>query len=281
MNEISDITTPVPFKVIEPRRGWLSMNWRELWHYRELLFFLTWRDVTVRYKQTVLGFLWAFIQPFMNLVVFSAIFGGLAKMDSEGYPYPIFLYSAMLPWQFFSGALSRSSLSIVGNARLITKVYFPRLIVPISSVGACLADFLISFSILFGLMMYYHITPGPIFLLIFALIPLTIITSLGIGIFISGFNATYRDFQYLVPFALQIWMFATPMVYPLSKIPEKWRWLIILNPMTGLVEAYRSAILNKPVLWDHLAISVAITMLLFIFGLYVFRRLESRFADIV
>jgi lipopolysaccharide transport system permease protein len=278
----TDSSAPVfPTRVIEPRRGWLAINWGEIWRYRELLYFLAWRDVTVRYKQTVLGILWAFIQPFFKLVVFSVIFGGLAKIDSEGFPYPIFVYAGLLPWQFFSESLGRSSSSVAGSANLITKVYFPRLIVPLSSAGACLVDFAISFAILFGLMLWYGV---PITLSTLAIVPLvvlTILAALGAGILLSAFNAAYRDFQYLIPFGIQIWFFLTPVVYPVRAIPQKWQWLIALNPMTGIVDAYRSAILGKPFEWGNLAISTVVALIVFVAGLFYFRRMESSFADVV
>ena len=271
----------LPVRIIGPRRGWLAINWREIWRYHELLYFLAWRDVTVRYKQTVFGILWAFIQPFIKLVVFSVIFGGLAKIDSEGFPYPIFVFAGLLPWQFFSESLSRSSSSVAGSANLITKVYFPRLIVPLSSAGACLVDFAISFAILFGLMLWYGV---PITLSTLAILPLvvvTIVAALGAGILLSAFNVAYRDFQYIIPFAIQIWFFLTPVVYPVRAIPEKWQWLLALNPMTGIVDAYRSAILGKPFAWDNLAVSVLVAAAIFVAGLFYFRRTESSFADVV
>jgi lipopolysaccharide transport system permease protein len=278
----TDSTAPVfPIRVIEPRRGWLAVNWGEIWRYRELLFFLAWRDVTIRYKQTVLGVLWAFIQPFIKLVVFSVIFGGLAKIDSEGYPYPIFAFAGLLPWQFFSEALARSSQSVVGSSNLITKVYFPRLIIPLSSAGACLVDFAISFFILFALMFYYG-TPYTLGLTaIIPLVILTILTALGTGIFLSALSVAYRDFQHIIPFAVQIWFFLTPVVYPVKTIPAQWQWLISLNPMTGIVDAYRSAILGKPFAWSHLAVSFCVSIAIFLLGAYYFRRVENRFADIV
>ena len=278
----TDLSAPsLPVRVIEPRRGWLAINWAEIWRYRELLYFLAWRDVTIRYKQTVLGGLWAFIQPFIKLVVFSVIFGGLAKIDSEGYPYPIFVFAGLLPWQFFSESLSRSSSSVAGSANLITKVYFPRLIVPLSSAGACLVDFAISFAILFGLMLWYGV---PITLSTLAIVPLvvlTILAALGAGILLSAFNVAYRDFQYLVPFGIQIWFFLTPVVYPVRAIPQKWQWLLALNPMTGIVDAYRSAILGKPFVWENMAISIVVAAAVFLAGLFYFRRMESSFADVV
>lgn len=278
----TDLSAPsIPVRVIEPRRGWLAINWAEIWRYRELLYFLAWRDVTIRYKQTVLGVLWAFIQPFIKLVVFSVIFGGLAKIDSEGYPYPIFVFAGLLPWQFFSESLARSSSSVAGSANLITKVYFPRLIVPLSSAGACLVDFAISFAILFGLMLWYGV---PITLSTLAIVPLvvlTILAALGTGILLSAFNVAYRDFQYLVPFGIQIWFFLTPVVYPVRAIPQKWQWLLALNPMTGIVDAYRSAILGKPFVWENMAISIVVAAVVFLAGLFYFRRMESSFADVV
>lgn len=278
----SDPSTPVsPLRVIAPRRGWLAVNWSEIWHYRELLFFLGWRDVTIRYKQTALGVLWAFIQPFIKLVVFSVIFGGIAKIDYEGHPPPIYIFAGLLPWQFFSEALSRSSQSVVGSANLITKVYFPRLIVPLSSAGACLVDFAISFLILFGLMFYYG-TPFTLGLLtIIPLVILTILTALGTGIFLSALSVAYRDFQHLIPFAVQIWFFLTPVVYPVKAIPPAWQWLLALNPMTGIVDAYRAAILDKPFAWGHLAVSLCVSVIVFLLGAHYFRRVENRFADIV
>jgi lipopolysaccharide transport system permease protein len=271
----------VPLKVIVPPRGWLSINWAEIWHYRELLYFLTWRDVKIRYKQTVLGVLWAFIQPFVKLVIFSVIFGKLAKMGSEGFPYPVFLYAGLLPWQFFQEGLSRSSQSIVSGSNLVQKVYFPRLIIPMSSIGSCLVDFAIAFGILFGLMIYYGIPVTPATLMVIPLVVLTIITALGAGILFSAVNVAYRDFRYVVGFALQIWMYLTPVIYPVTFVPEKWRWLLALNPMTGIVDAYRSALLGKPFEWQYLGISLAVSAAVMLFGLYYFRKQEVRFADIV
>ena len=281
MNEHTSTSSFVPLKVIEPRKGWLSINWAEIWRYRELLYFLTWRDVAVRYKQTALGILWAFIQPFLKLVVFGVVFGRLAKVDSEGYPYPIFLYSALLPWQFFSDALSRCSTSVVGSAGLITKVYFPRLIVPLSSVGACLVDFAISFVILIILMFYYDVVLTTSTLMVLPLVLLTIIAALGTGILLSSLNVAFRDFQHVIPYVIQIWFFATPVIYGTKIFPARWQWLIALNPMTGIVDAWRSAVLDKPFAWGTLAVSLAVAASVFMFGLYYFRKTESRFADIV
>jgi len=271
----------VPTIIIESTRRWLSLKLRDLWQYRELLYFLTWRDVKVRYKQTVIGFLWAIIQPFLKMVVFSIIFGGLAKIDSEGFPYPIFLYAGLLPWQFFASAVSRSGESVVASANLIRKVYFSRLIIPIASVGACLVDFAISFIILIILMFYYSIIPTLSTFMVLPLVLATIFTALGVGMLISALNVAYRDFRYIVPFFVQIWMFLTPVVYPTGIIPENWRWLILLNPMAGIVDAYRSAILGKPFEWGNLGISLGMAVAIFLCGLMYFRKTERYFADIV
>ena len=282
MSSTDSSAAAFPTRVIESRRGWLAINWGEIWRYRELLYFLAWRDVTVRYKQTVLGILWAFIQPFLKLVVFGVIFGKVAKIDfGENVPYAVGMFAGLLPWQFFSESLGRSSSSVAGSANLITKVYFPRLIVPISSAGACLVDFAISFTILFGLMLWYGVPVTLSMLAIVPLVVLTILAALGTGILLSAFNVAYRDFQYLIPFGIQIWFFLTPVVYPVSKFPQKWQWLIALNPMTGIVEAYRSAILGKPFEWNNLAISLIVTLVVFVAGLFYFRRMESSFADVV
>jgi len=271
----------VPTIIIEPTRSWLSLKLRDLWQYRELLYFLTWRDVKVRYKQTVIGFLWAIIQPFFKMVIFSIIFGGLAKMDSEGFPYPIFLYAGLLPWQFFASSVSRSGQSVVASGNLIKKVYFPRLIIPIASVGACIIDFAISFIILIILMLYYNIIPTLSTFMVVPLVLATIFTALGVGMFTSALNVAYRDFRYILPFFVQITMFLTPVIYPVGIIPENWRWLILLNPMAGIVDAYRSAILGKSFEWINLGISMGIAVVIFLCGLIYFRKTERYFADIV
>jgi len=215
------------------------------------------------------------------MVVFSVIFGSLAKMDSEGFPYPIFLYAGLLPWQFFSSSLSRSGQSVVGSANLITRVYFPRLIIPLASVGAVLVDFAISFAILVGLMLYFGVVPTLATLMVVPLALLTVFTALGVGTFLSALNVAYRDFRYVIPFMVQIWMFLTPVIYPVTIVPEKWRWLLFLNPMCGIVDAYRSAILGKPFDWANIGISFATATLGFLVGVLYFRKIETQFADIV
>ena len=272
---------PVPQIIIQPHKGWLRINFAELWHYRELLYFLTWRDVKVRYKQTVLGFLWAFLQPFIKMVILSVIFGQVAKLDSEGFPYAIFLYAGLLPWQFFSESLTRSGQSVVGSANLITKVYFPRLVIPLASVGGCLVDFAISFLVLIGLMFYYGVAPNLALVAIVPLVALTILAALGAGMLISALNVAYRDFRYVIPFMVQIWMYLTPVIYAVRAIPKNWQWVVMLNPMAGIVDAYRSAILGKPFDWPNLGISTSMVVVVFVFGAFVFRRIERRFADII
>jgi len=281
MNQTGQTNEAVSTIIIEPTRSWLSLKLRDIWEYRELLYFLTWRDVKIRYKQTVIGFLWAIIQPLLKMVVFSIIFGGLVKMDSEGFPYPLFLYAGLLPWQFFASAVSRSGESVVGSANLIKKVYFPRLVIPIASVGACLIDFAISFIILIALMFYYSIIPTLSIFMVLPLVLATIFTALGVGMFISALNVAYRDFRYVLPFLVQIWMFLTPVIYSTTIIPENWRWLILLNPMAGVVDAYRSAILGKSFEWGNLGISMGIAVVIFLCGLMYFRKTEKYFADIV
>lgn len=267
--------------IIEPPRGWLRVNWRELWSYRELLLFLSWRDISVRYKQTVLGIAWALLQPFLRLVVFSVIFGRIARLDSEGYPYPIFLYAGLLPWQFFSEALNRGGASLVSGSALITKVYFPRLILPLSAVGACLVDFFISFAIYIGLMLYYGTPPGASAFALPLLVLGVTLAAVGVGALLSAMTVAFRDFKYLLPFALQIWMYLTPVIYPVRALPERWRWLLWLNPMTGWVDGFRSALLGKP--WDAqgLLASALVTGLCLILGLRFFRHMESQFADLI
>ena len=271
--------------VIQPQRGWSAIDWRKLWQYRELLYFLTWRDIKIRYKQTVLGVLWAFIQPFVRLVVYTIIFNRIAKVNTdgtrfEGIPYPLVLYAGLIPWLFFGESLSRSSQSVVASPDLITKVFFPRLIIPLSSVGACLVDFAISFLILIGLMVHYHYPPSLTIFLILPLIILTILASVGVGSFFSALNVAYRDFRYVIPFMVDIWFFVTPVAWLPDKI-EKGRWLIGLNPVAGIVDGFRSTILGRPFAWGALGISIALTAIAFYAGGMYFRRIERQFADMI
>jgi len=253
-----------------------------VWTYRELLFFLIWRDVKVRYKQTVLGATWAILQPMMTMVVFSVFFGRLAKMPSDGIPYPVFAYAALLPWQLFAYALGESGNSLISNQGLITKVYFPRLVIPISAVLAGLVDFGIAFAVLLVLMLYYGIMPTAAVLLLPLFIVFALATALAVGLWLSALNVKYRDVRYTIPFLTQIWMFATPVAYPSSLVPEPWRALLGLNPMAGVVEGFRWALLGKatppgPIL----IVSVVAVIAMLVGGLLYFRKTESTFADIV
>lgn len=275
-------TPALPTFRIDPPSGWASIGVRELWEYRELLYFLVWRDIKVRYKQTVLGAAWAVIQPLFMMVVFSLFFGKLAKVPSDGIPYPVFTFCALLPWQLFAFALTESSNSLVGNQNLITKVYFPRLVVPISAVLGGLMDFAIAFVILLVMMFYFGIVPGWQIITLPGFIVLAVLTALSVGLWLSALNVQYRDVRYTIGFLVQIWLFATPVAYPSSLVPEKWRPLYGLNPMAGVVEGFRWALLGKAqppgvLLW----VSVAVVVVLLLGGLYYFRRMEQKFADIV
>ncbi len=267
--------------VIESGKGPWSLRLGELWQYRELLYFLTVRDIKVRYRQTVLGGLWALLQPFMTMVVFTIFFGKLAKIPSDYLPYPIFVYTALLPWQFFSNGITNSGNSIISNTQLVTKVYFPRIIIPASSLGACFLDFCIAFALLIAMMLYYGIFPGPgIILLPFLLIGV-IFATLGVGLCLSALNVAYRDFRYVIPFLVQFWLFATPVIYPVSIIPENWRWVINLNPMAGIITAFRSCLLGMPILWYDLIVSVIVSIVIMLLGILYINFLEKRFADII
>lgn len=255
---------------------------RELWEYRELLYFLTWRDIKVRYKQTVLGAAWAVIQPLFMMLVFSLFFGKLAGVPSDGIPYPVFTFCGLLPWQLFSQSLTQASNSLVGSQNLITKVYFPRLIVPISAVLAGVVDFAIAFVMLLLMMFYFGIVPGWRLLAVPGLLVLTVITALGVGLWLSALNVQYRDVRYTISFLVQFWLFATPVAYPSSIVPEKWRVLYGLNPMVGIVDGFRWALLGKPESPGvPLLMSMIVVFVLLAGGLYYFRRLEQQFADIV
>lgn len=268
--------------IIEPPKGWSQIEIREIWKFRELLLFLTWRDIKVRYKQTALGTAWAILQPMLTMMIFSLVFGRLAQLPSSGVPYPIFTLAALLPWQLFAYALTSSSNSLIMNQNLISKVYFPRLVVPVSSVLAGLLDFGIAFLLLLGMMVYYKIAfSATIFALpLFMLLGLT--SAMAVGLWLSALNVQYRDIRYVVPFLAQIWMYATPVAYSSELIPEKLQWLYSLNPMTGVVEGFRWALLGKSNLQTFsLGISAVVVVILFVSGLYYFKRMEAGFADII
>ncbi|HLG14370.1 MAG TPA: ABC transporter permease [Blastocatellia bacterium] len=267
---------------IRPSKGWVSLRLRELWDYRELLYFLVWRDVKVRYKQTVLGAAWAIIQPLFLMLVFSLFFGRLGKIPSDGVPYTLFAYCGLLPWQLFAHALGESSNSLVANERLITKVYFPRLVIPISAVVAGLADFAISFAVLIAMMACYGLAPAWHVLTLPFFVLFAVMTALAVGLWLSALNVQYRDVRYTLTFLTQLWLFATPVAYPSSLVPEKWRALLGLNPMAGVVEGFRWALLGKgegpgPLM----AVSVGVVAVTLVGGLFYFRRMERTYADMV
>lgn len=267
---------------IEPKSGWVPLNIKELWKYRELLYFLTKRDIKVRYKQTVLGGLWALIQPVFTMIVFTIFFGRLAKVPSDGIPYPIFVYAGLLPWTYFSNALSISGNSLVSSANLITKVYFPRLIIPAAGPIAGILDFCIAMIVLICMMIYYQFTPSSTILLFPMLILLTFLCALGTGLWLSALNVKYRDIRYTIPFIIQLWLFVTPVIYPISMANEKYRWLFAVNPMGGVIQTFRSSLLgHMPIDWNLLGISSVIIIVILLSGLYYFRRVEKHFSDVV
>lgn len=273
----------LPCTVIEPSRGLSLLKLvRELWEYRELILFLTWRDVLIRYKQAVLGVAWAIIQPLFSMVIFSVIFGRLANLPSEGIPYPVFSYVALLPWQMFAGALQRAGTSLVVNANLLTKVYFPRLVIPISAVMAGLVDFALSFVVLLGLMIYYGIMPTWNVLWLPMLVLLSLATALAVGLWLSALNVQYRDVQHAIPFLIQAWMYASPVAYSTGLIPDGVLRIIYgLNPMAGVIQGFRWALLDGSPPDELMVISVAMVLLLLVTGLFYFRRMERTFADVV
>jgi lipopolysaccharide transport system permease protein len=272
----------LPITHIKPSKGWISLNLRDLWEYRELAYFLTWRDIKVRYKQTVLGASWAIIQPFFTMIIFSIFFGRLAGLPSDGVPYPIFAYAALVPWTFFANGLSNSSNSLVGSSNLLKKVYFPRLVIPISAILAGVIDFVLAFIVLILMMISFRIYPTVNALFLPLLLLLALITSLGVGLWLSALNVQFRDIRYAVPFVINAWMFATPIAYPSSLLEEPWRTLYGLNPMAGVVEGFRWALLGTETQPGAMVfISAAVAIIVFIGGLYYFRRIEKTFADVV
>jgi lipopolysaccharide transport system permease protein len=268
--------------LVKPSKGWISLKLGELWEYKELLYFLAWRDIKVRYKQTVLGAAWAIIQPFFTMVVFSLFFGKLAKVPSDGIPYPIFAYAALVPWTFFASGLNQSANSLVGDANLIKKVFFPRLAIPISIVIAGVVDFVLAFIVLLGMMVFYGIFPTLNIIWLPFLLLLTFVTSLGTGLWLAALNVQFRDVRYTVPFLTQFWLFASPIAYPSSLLSEPWRTLYGINPMVGVVEGFRWALLGTDTAPGPIMIvSSLVALALLIGGAYYFRRLEKSFADVV
>ena len=267
---------------LKPAKGWLGIDLKELWHYRELIYFLTWRDIKVRYKQAVLGIAWAVLQPVLTTAIMTVVFGMLLKVESDGLPYPVFALSALLPWHLFQLSLQKSSISLVGNANLLTKVYFPRVIIPFSSVLAALVDFVISLILLFIAMAIYRLPLTWNVLWVIPLTTLTVLAALAVGLWLSALNVQYRDVQQMVPFLIQIWMYATPIVYPITTIPEgTFRYIYSLNPMVGVVQGFRWAFFGGTPPDMTLIISSAAVLVLLVTGLFFFRRMEKTFADVV
>jgi len=272
-----------PLVTIEPGGAWAVVSLRDLWAYRELFYFLVWRDIKVRYTQTLMGAAWVVIQPLLTTLVFTLFFGVLAGVPSEGgVPYPLFAFAGLLPWMFFSSAVTRGGNSLVNNANLITKVFFPRIIIPCAAVGAGLLDFAISFAVLAGLMAFYGVAPTRAVLMLPALVLLVTLFAVAVGLWLAANNVKYRDISQVMPFLLQMWMFASPVIYPPTFVPERWRWLLALNPMTGIIDGFRAAVFGrKGFNWASLALSSAVTLALLVYSAYTFRRTEKNFADIV
>jgi lipopolysaccharide transport system permease protein len=270
-----------PLCVVEARRSGVSINLKDLWIYRELLYFLVWRDVKIRYKQTVLGAAWAILQPLFMMIIFSLFFGRLAGVDSKGIPYPLFALAGLVPWTFFANAVTNSGNSLVGNANLITKVYFPRVLVPAAAVVAGLVDFIVAFLALVGAMLYYKVGLTLNIFLLPLLIMLTTLFALGVGMWMSALNVKYRDVRFALPFVIQIWLFVSSVIVPSTALPEKWRWLLSLNPMSAIVESYRAALFGLPFDWQAIGISTVITLAVLTYSAYSFHRVEKTFADIV
>lgn len=268
-------------EVIEPKSGWQAIDFKEIWRFRELIWTLASRDVRVRYKQTVIGVAWAVLQPLMLMTIFTIFFGRLANMPSNDKPYPVLVFAGLLPWTFFASSITLSANSLVNSASLVSKVYFPRLIIPLASIGSCLVDFTISFAILLVVMICYGVPLTPALLATPFLLLCTACLALGVGIFLSALNVAYRDLKHAIPFVIQVWMFTTPVIYPSSIVPSEYQWLLSLNPMTGLVDAFRSAVFDAPFQILPLAVSLAEAISLLIFGVAYFRKVESGFADVI
>jgi lipopolysaccharide transport system permease protein len=276
------MTEPLPVVEIRPRRGGASLDLDDVWRYRELLAFLVWRDLKVRYRQTVLGAVWAVLQPFVTMVVFSVVFGRLAGVPSDGVPYPVFAFAALVPWTFFSAGIAQSANSLVGSQSLIKRVYFPRLVIPIAAVAVGLVDLAIASVVLVGLMLAFGIVPSLTLIWAIPLLALAFVTSLGVGLWLSALNVRYRDIRYIVPFLVQVWLFATPVAYPASLIGEPWRTLYALNPMVGVVEGFRWALLGTDTAPGPLVVvSGLVAVVVLITGALYFRRAEGSFADVV
>jgi len=270
-----------PLVVIQPSKTWSLLSFKDIWAYRELLFFLTWRDVKVRYKQTALGATWAILQPLFMMIIFTIFFGRLAGVGSSGIPYPLFALAGLVPWTFFANAITASGNSLVSSANLITKVYFPRLIVPAAAMLAGLVDFVLAFVLLCLLMLYYRVTLTVQVLFLPVLVLLTALFALGVGTWMSALNVKYRDVRFALPFVIQLWLFVSSVILPSSSVPEKWRWVLLLNPMSAIIEGYRSALFGLPFDWPALGIASVLTVAVLLYSLYSFGRVERSFADII
>src|SRR5215213_2501437 len=270
-----------PLVVIQPSKRWSILNLKDIWAYRELLFFLTWRDVKVRYKQTVLGAAWAILQPLFMMIIFTIFFGRLAGVESVGVPYPVFALAGLVPWTFFANTITASGNSLVGSAHLITKVYFPRLIVPAAAMMAGLVDFVLSFMLLVVLMIYYRVPVTAQVVFLPVLVLLTALFGLGVGTWMSALNVKYRDVRFALPFIIQLWLFVSSVILPSSAVPPKWRWVLLLNPMSAIIEGYRAALFGLPFDWPALGIAAVLTLLMLFYSVYSFGKAERSFADII
>lgn len=271
-----------PITHIRPRSGWQAVNFAQLWAYRELLYFLIWRDIKVRYKQTVLGAAWAILQPVMTMVVFNLFFGRLGGMENlVSAPYPVFVYAGLLAWTLFSGVVSQAGVSLVNSGNMISKVFFPRLLIPFATAGTAIVDFLLSFAVMGFLMAGYSVAPTWTIVLLPLFVAGTVMASLGVGTLLAALVVAYRDFRYVLTFLVQLWMFASPVAYPLEAVPENWRLVYAINPMAGMISGFRSCLLGDPFQWDAIAVSMLSAVVILIVGLFYFRQVERRFADIV
>lgn len=269
------------YTIIESNKRFKFVDWSELWKYRELFYIFVWRDIKVRYRQTFLGIGWAIFQPFITMIVFTLFFGMWVRVPSDGIPYPIFVYAGLLPWMLFSNGLNRASMSLLNESNIIGKIYFPRLIIPISSFGVGILDFIISFILLLIMMFYYDVKLTGSLLILPLLLISTLLAAIGISIWLSALTVTYRDVKYISPFLIQIWMYATPIIYPVSVVPQEWKWILLLNPLSSLIDSFRSALFEKPFDWLALVISLLISITVFVLSLFYFKKVEYRFADII
>lgn len=280
MAEVVRAAADTPLLVLQPSKGWVSLDLAGVWEHRELLFFLTWRDIKLRYKQTTLGVLWAVIQPTAPMLIFTLVFGRLVDVPADG-PYPLFAFAGLLPWTFFANAVTNSASSVVASANLITKVYFPRMIIPGAATLAALMDFLIGLGVLALLMIWYGVPPHATLALIPLLVALTTILALGVGMFLAALTVQFRDVRYALPFLIQFWMFATPIIFPSRIVPVGWRWALTLNPMAGIIENFRAALFGRAIAWSSLAVSAAMAAAILAYAAYSFRRFERKFADLI